>query len=251
MSIRAGRIHPQVWVAVGLILIALYALRHAVSSTTLLVFAVVVPSIILHELAHGVVALAFGDTTAKQAGRLTLNPIRHIDPIGTLVLPGVLALAGLGAFGYAKPVPVNPGRLRSPRNHMLLVSLAGPATNLVLAALSIVALRYARPAGTARAVQILLDAGAGLGTIPLTDRILYLVGFLNVTLAVFNLIPLPPLDGSAVVERLLPRSAWPAWMKVRQYAMPALLLLVLLNPHNLLGQIFAPAQRAYADLLAA
>ena len=108
--------HPQSLVVIGLVALALYSVRHTFSSTTIIVFAVAVPSIILHELAHGVTALAFGDDTAKRAGRLTLNPVRHVDPIGTLVLPGVLALAGLGAFGYAKPVPINPSRMRNPRN---------------------------------------------------------------------------------------------------------------------------------------
>ena len=144
--------NPQALVAIGLLAVALYAVRHTLGSTTLLLFAVVVPSIILHELAHGVTALAFGDDTARRAGRLTLNPVRHIDPLGTLVLPAVLALAGLGAFGYAKPVPINPSRMRHPRNDAVVVSLAGPATNLALAGLSVLLLRWARPPGTARAV---------------------------------------------------------------------------------------------------
>ncbi len=242
--------NAQILVAVGLILLAVYALRQSLGVTTLLIFVVVVPSIILHELSHGVAALAFGDDTAKRAGRLTLNPIKHVDPIGTLVLPGVLALAGLGAFGYAKPVPVSPGRMRSPRNNSLVVSLAGPATNLVLAGISILALRYLRPAGTAQTVDTLISFG-GLSSVDIVDQLLYLMGFLNVTLAVFNLIPLPPLDGSAVVERLLPPSAWPTWLKVRQYAMPVLLLVVLLNPGGFLGHVFGPAERAWAHLLTA
>ncbi|MDQ6839174.1 MAG: site-2 protease family protein [Actinomycetota bacterium] len=240
--------NAQVLVAVGLIVVALYAVRHRLGVTTLLIFVVIVPSIILHELAHGVAALAFGDDTARRAGRLTLNPIKHIDPIGTLVLPGVLALAGLGAFGYAKPVPISPGRMRSPRNNSLVVSLAGPATNLVLAGISVLALRFGRPAGTARSVDFLVSF-QGLAAVGTVDQLLYLLGFLNVTLAVFNLIPLPPLDGSAVVERLLPASAWPTWLKVRQYAMPILLVIVLFNPGGFLGHIFAPAERAWAHLL--
>jgi Zn-dependent protease len=241
------RLHPQAWVALGLILVAVIALRHRIGSTTWLVLAVVIPSIILHEVAHGVAALAFGDDTARRAGRITLNPLKHVDPIGTLVLPGVLALSGLGAFGYAKPVPINPARMRSPRNNALVVSLAGPFTNLALAGLSILLLRFARPAGTAQAVNLLVGAG-GLSALDVTDRVLYLVGFLNVTLAVFNLLPLPPLDGSAVVERFLPRSAWPTWIKVRQWAMPALLLLVLLDP-QLFDRILGPAEREWARLL--
>src|ERR671914_1114778 len=95
--------------------------------------AVLVPSSILHEVSHGVVALAFGDDTAKRAGRLTLNPLPHVDPFGTVLLPLLLSLTSLGVIGYAKPVPVNPGRLRKPRQHSLYVSLAGPAVNVVLA----------------------------------------------------------------------------------------------------------------------
>ncbi len=240
--------HPQALVALGLLLLALWALRHTLSSTTLLVFAVVVPSIILHEVAHGVAALAFGDDTAKRAGRLTLNPLRHVDPIGTLVLPAVLALSGLGAFGYAKPVPINPSRMRSPRNNALWTSLAGPATNLALSGISIILIRLARPAGSAQRVYEALTQ-YGLNSLDLTDRVLFLFGFINVSLAVFNLLPLPPLDGSAVVERLLPASAWPAWAKLRQYAMPILLVLVLWDPHGILGHIFSPAERAWATVL--
>ena len=93
----------------------------------------IVPSIILHEISHGWVANFFGDDTAKRAGRLSLNPMVHIDPIGTLIVPALLALGGFGVFGWAKPVPVNTGRLRSPRNQGVLVALAGPFTNAVLA----------------------------------------------------------------------------------------------------------------------
>jgi Zn-dependent protease len=240
--------HPQSLVAIGLIAVAVYAVRHTLSTTTIVVFAVVVPSIILHELAHGVTALAFGDDTAKRAGRLTLNPIRHIDPLGTLVLPGVLALAGLGAFGYAKPVPINPAKMRSPRNDSLVVSLAGPATNLALAGISILLLRLARPAGTAKAVDFIVS-NFGINSLDMTDRVLYVLGFVNVTLAVFNALPIPPLDGSAVVARLLPRSALPAWYGFQRYSMAVLLILVLLNPRNFLGHIFGPAERAWARLL--
>jgi Zn-dependent protease len=240
--------HPQTLVVIGLVALALYAVRHTLSSTTLIVFAVAVPSIILHELAHGVTALAFGDDTAKRAGRLTLNPARHVDPIGTLVLPGVLALAGLGAFGYAKPVPINPSRMRSPRNSAVIVSLAGPATNLILAGCSVLLLRLARPAGTGAEVNFIVST-FGVNALDLTDRVLYLIGFVNVTLAVFNALPIPPLDGSAVVARLLPRQAMPAWYGFQRYAMAILLLLVLLDPGNFLAHIFGPAQRAWAHLL--
>jgi Zn-dependent protease len=225
---------PSIIIVVGLCLVALYGVFHSVGTSTFLVFGIVVPSIILHELSHGVAALACGDDTARRAGRLTLNPLKHVDPVGTLVLPAVLALSGFGAFGYAKPVPINPRRMRHPRNDSLLVSLV----------------RDFRPAGTPAEVELVMRYG-GLDSLDIVDQILFLLGFLNVSLAVFNLIPIPPLDGSAVIERVLPPSAWPAWSKVRTYGMLVLLVIVLLNPHDLLGHIFDPAERAWGRVLAA
>src|SRR5437660_7858144 len=102
------------------------------STGTYLRLLVLVPSVVLHEVSHGVVAYAFGDDTAKRAGRLTLNPAAHVDPLGTVAIPLFLSLAGAPIFGYAKPVPVNPRRLRNPRRQSVLVSLAGPATNIAL-----------------------------------------------------------------------------------------------------------------------
>ncbi len=223
---------------IGAVILAIAIERGVIKEQSVLLLAVVVPSIILHEISHGVVALWFGDDTAKRAGRLTLNPIPHIDPFGTLILPAVLTLAGAGAFGYAKPVPINPGRLRHPRNESLLVSLAGPFTNILLALLSVVWLRYVRPP----------SAFFNLANGPLVDRIIFNLGYVNVILAAFNLLPLPPLDGSAVVERLLPRSWWPGWLKLRQYAMPALLLVLLLLPGQL-DRVFNPALRLWYRLL--
>jgi Zn-dependent protease len=225
-------------VVVLLGVVALVAVqRGAITSTTVLLLAVVVPSIILHEVSHGAVALLFGDDTAKRAGRLTLNPIKHIDPFGTLILPCILALSGFGVFGYAKPVPVNPRRMRHPRNDGLVVSLAGPAVNLGLALLSVVWLRVVRH-------PLILSTDSG----PMADRAVLLFGYVNVILAVFNLIPLPPLDGSAIVERVLPREWWPGYMRLRQWAMPVLILVVLLVP-GLLTKIFDPAIRLWERVL--
>lgn len=240
---------PQALIAVALILVAVWALRSAVSTTTLWVLAVIIPSIILHEVSHGVAALACGDDTARRAGRLTLNPLRHVDPVGTLVLPVLMAFSGLGAFGYAKPVPVNPSRMRHPRNDAVLVSLAGPATNLLLALVSVIVLRDLRPAGTAAALPTIVSA-FGVGALDNTDRFLYLLGFLNVTLAVFNALPIPPLDGSILVERLLPARALPTWWQVRRYAMVGLLLVVLVDPGQFLVHILDPAERWWARVLA-
>jgi Zn-dependent protease len=203
-----------------------------------LVFAAVVPSIILHEVSHGVVALWFGDDTAQKAGRLTLNPIKHIDPFGTVLLPVILALSGLGTFGYAKPVPVNVRRLRNPRSHSLVVSLAGPVTNLMLAGIAIVLFRLTVP-----------DTISGfVDDLPLAPQFFFFLGMLNVVLAVFNLLPIPPLDGSAFIERVLPHDWWPTWLRFRQYGFGILLLLIFVIP-GALDRVFDPAIRLWQDLL--
>jgi Zn-dependent protease len=212
-----------------------YGTRRRVVTDTLvsvlLFLVVLVPSVILHEVAHGVTALGFGDDTAKRAGRLTLNPLPHIDPFGTIILPALLAFTTGGAFGYAKPVPVNQSRMRRPRDHGLLVSLAGPATNVVLAIIAAVALRALLPT----AGDLVLD-------------LVFRFGIINVVLAAFNLLPIPPLDGSAIVERLLPRRLLPQWRRLRQYAMPVLLLLVLLLP-GVLSRVFDVARGLWLQLL--
>jgi Zn-dependent protease len=196
-----------------------------------MVLVVIVPSIILHEVAHGVAALGFGDDTAKRAGRLTLNPIPHIDPFGTVLLPALLAFTTGAAFGYARPVPVNPSRMRRPRDHGLLVSLAGPATNVVLALLAALVLRQFGQTGNATVADLVLRFGA-----------------VNVILAAFNLLPIPPLDGSALVERVLPRRMLPRWHQIRQYSMALLLVVVLLLPQMLNG-VFDAAIGLWARLL--
>ncbi len=206
----------------------------------LLVVGVLVPSVILHEVSHGVVAYLYGDDTAKQAGRLTLNPVRHIDPFGTLILPALLALSGLGAFGYAKPVPVQPNQLRNPRQHSLYVSLVGPVVNIVLALLAVAVYRsffeVERFGGS-----VFLDPS-------LPARIVFTFGLINVILAVFNLLPIPPLDGSAVVERVLPLRWWPAWLKFRKWSMWVLVLLVLAVP-GAFSAVVGPFLDLYARLL--
>ncbi len=199
--------------------------------------AAIVPAIILHEVSHGVVALWFGDDTAKRAGRLTLNPIAHVDPFGTLLLPAILSLSGLGAFGYAKPVPVNVRRLRSPRQHSLYVSLAGPVTNLTLAAIALVLFRVTRP-----------DLLRFVTDLPVVPQWLFWFGLVNVLLAVFNLLPIPPLDGSAMIERFLPHSWWPTWLKFRQWGFGVLLLLIFVVP-GALDRVFDPAIDLWFDLI--
>ena len=188
-------------------------------------------SIILHEVSHGWAALGFGDTTAKEAGRLTQNPLAHIDPFGTLILPALLIFTTGVGFGYAKPVPVNPRRMRDPRNHSLLVALAGPATNLVLVGVATLLLRLRNPSMSSFTLDLLFG-----------------FGLMNVALAVFNLIPIPPLDGSAVIERVLPRQWWPSYIRLRQYSMLILLALVFLLPGGF-SRIISPAVELWVSFL--
>ena len=219
--------------AVGIALIVLIVTRHAISSAQLIYFCVLIPSIILHEISHGAVALAFGDTTAKRAGRLNLNPIRHVDPVGTILVPAVLSLSGVGAYGWAKPVPVNPSNLRSPRNHVVLVSLVGPLTNFVLAALMGVCF-------VAVGGRSVLDHGYLISQPSLVQQIFYLAGFANIILGVFNLIPCPPLDGASVLERLLPAKYLPGYWNLQPLLMflPFLLILIFHNAwSSLINQV--------------
>ena len=203
-----------------------------------IILAAIVPSIILHEVAHGVVALWFGDDTAKRAGRLTLNPIKHVDPFGTVILPLLLSLGHLGAFGYAKPVPVNVRQLRNPRQHSLYVSLAGPATNISLSLLAIVLFRLTLPH----------ERGFFVSDLPVLTQFFFFLGMLNVFLAVFNLLPIPPLDGSAFIERVLPHTWWPTWLRFRQYGFGVLLLIIFVIP-GALDRVFDPAVRLWLRLL--
>ncbi len=225
------RTKRTLWVVAGaVVFFALYRSHH-ITEQELIVFCVIVPSIILHEVSHGWVANAFGDDTAKRAGRLTLNPIAHVDPVGTLIVPALLSLAGAGVFGWAKPVPVNVGRLRKPRNEGVLVSLAGPATNAVLAAIFAVLF-----------IEVIRPRLSPFGQLSTVAQIVFYAGLVNVWLCIFNLIPIPPLDGSALLERLLPARYWPTYLKYRQYTMPLLIGLVLLNfllyPHGPITWLF-------------
>jgi Zn-dependent protease len=231
------------WVIAGVAVVAVLVRTHHISTFTILLFCALIPSVILHEISHGALALAFGDDTAKRAGRLTLNPVRHIDPFGTIILPALLALSGGGVIGWAKPVPVNVSRLRHPRNEGVAVSLVGPAVNIVLAVIAGLAYRFLVPLQD----KLFTNFSAQLPG-PTWAQFIFVLGYINVLLAVFNLIPLPPLDGSAVVERLLPASLLPGYYRIRPFTMFIPLLLVLLFP-GVLQHLFNPAFNEWVRLV--
>jgi Zn-dependent protease len=178
-------------------------------------------SLSVHECAHAWVAWRLGDDTAARLGRLTLNPLAHIDPVGTLLLP----LLGI-PFGWAKPVPVQPQRFRPGvpmRKGMMLVAIAGPIANLILATICIVCFAtLARFYPVAIALGRATERGAGLG------RLLEMMIFLNVLLAAFNALPIPPLDGSRVADALMPRAFRPAWEGLCRLGPMALIAVIML-----------------------
>jgi Zn-dependent protease len=174
--------------------------------TFLLVLPVLLASLTLHELAHGVTATVLGDPTPREQGRLTLNPIPHLDPMGTLILVVTLLTTSF-AFGWAKPVLVNARYFRRPREGMAIVAAAGPATNFVLALACLAPIRFADVSGQ-------------------TKEVLELGFQINVVLGVFNMIPIPPLDGSRVVAVLMSRNLYARWAGLDQYGFLILLGLI-------------------------
>lgn len=200
---------------------------------TLTLILVLAPALIIaivcHEVAHGFMANLLGDPTASERGRLTLNPIRHVDPVGTLLVPGALALLGGPVFGWAKPVPVNQRRLNNPRFGMMAVAAAGPGSNFVLAAIGAVLLGLVMPAGIGFSGDV--DAGASL----LVDRLgntqwlatgLFYFILVNIFLGLFNLLPIPPFDGSHIVGGLLPRRLRAGWERLQGIGMVLLIGLI-------------------------
>ncbi|OUO90677.1 peptidase M50 [Gordonibacter sp. An230] len=186
-----------------------------------------VPAIVLHEAAHGFAAWRLGDPTAKRAGRLSMNPLKHIDPFGTVIMPFLLMAMNMPAFGYAKPVPYNPAYFKDPRKGDLIVGLAGPAANLALAVLG--AAVHAIVSWTMPA-YLLVENDLLYYAIVL---FLPLFSLINLYLAFFNLLPVPPLDGSSIFAFFLPAKYLPKYYKVQRYAMPVFLVAVVLVPYVL------------------
>lgn len=195
----------------------------------------VILAITLHEAAHGYVARYFGDPTAEQMGRITLNPIRHIDPIGTVLIPVLILLFSNGSFlfGYAKPVPVNPQFFKNPRRDMAWVALAGPAANLAMALFWTMILKLCFLNGTNNATFWVAMAGSGI--------------LVNLVLIVLNLIPIPPLDGGRIAVGWLPLPLAAILNKIEPYGFWIILILLFTN---ILNSIMLPAIAFLMRLLA-
>ncbi len=191
-------------------------------------------SVIVHEVAHGFVAYKRGDSTAKLLGRLTLNPIYHIDIFGSIILPAILILTGAPVFGWAKPVPVNMYNLKNPKRDMIFVSLAGVTANFLLAV-------------AAGAIMFIIRAFfADVSIMASIYLILQYVIVINIVLMIFNLIPIPPLDGSRVVLFLLPRDLAQKYAKIERYGFWIILILLMTN---ILWKRIAPVANFLIKLL--
>ena len=234
------RTKRALWVVAGAVVLIALVAHHNITQQEIIIFCVIVPSIILHEVSHGWVANAFGDDTAKRAGRLSLNPLVHIDPIGTLLVPALLSLGGVGFFGWAKPVPVNVGRLRHPRNQGVVVSLAGPAIERG-------ARRHLR-----RRLRAVRGRATSSGNLDGGDPVLRQPGERRA----LRVQPHPDTAARrlGVVRAAAPARWWPGYLRYRQYTMPILMGLVLLNfflyPHGPITWLFDHLYNWWAGVLA-
>lgn len=213
---------------------------------SLLVSAVaVIAGIVVHESAHALAAYALGDATARSRGRVSLNPLNHIDPFGTVILPLIMLALGGPVFAYAKPVPVYLGNLRNPRRDEVLVALAGPVSNVLLAVVFAALLGLVNPALAAGALSW---QAASLAASFCSTALL-----VNLSLAFFNLIPLPPLDGSSILVPFLKGEALQTYYRIQRYAMPILIIVLYLLPQftgiDLIGLYFRVTVYPLANLL--
>ncbi len=214
--------------------------------------AVVLFAVVVHETSHGYVAWLLGDPTAKLSGRLTLNPIAHIDLIGTVILPLFLALFHMPIFGWAKPVPVNPSRFRDWRRDMMLVAIAGPGSNIALGLASGIALylvKMASPSSVVFAVRFIRNGGF-LPPLSLLTVIFIYSFLINFFLAIFNLLPIPPLDGSRILAWALPRRFLPEYYKLERYGILILFLFIYLDSYiGILNALASPVYYLLTKIL--
>ncbi|MBC7755286.1 MAG: site-2 protease family protein [Bdellovibrio sp.] len=182
-------------------------------------------AITVHEASHGYAAKYFGDSTAEKLGRISLNPFKHIDPVGTILLPTITLILGGVLFGWAKPVPVNFGALRNPKKDMLWVAAAGPASNLVMAIAWSMLLGY---------IKYALSKGNFSPTFPYLLQMCFIGVSINVVLMVLNLLPMPPLDGGRIAVSLLPNSLAFKLAQVEKYGFVILIALMLTGVLNMI-----------------
>jgi Zn-dependent protease len=192
----------------------------------------VIFAITVHEAAHGFAARFFGDMTADRAGRITLNPLKHIDPVGTILLPALTLLVGGILFGWAKPVPVDFSRLRNPKRDMLWVAAAGPASNFVMALFWALIIKLSLRAPNVYSEPMALMGQAGV--------------MINVVLMVLNLLPLPPLDGGRIAVSLLPNHLAYKYAQIERYGF---IILIVLLATGILGRIMEPFIEAVIQII--
>lgn len=182
-----------------------------------------VPALVLHEVAHGFAAYKLGDPTAKRAGRLSLNPAKHVDSFGTVILPLMLMVLNWPIFGYAKPVPYNPTYFKDPRKGDFIVGLAGPCANLAMAGAAALA-----------ACALFPSAPGLLGNEAFQYfylMFLPMFALINLYLMFFNLLPIPPLDGSSIFALLIPRKYLPRYYEIQRYAFPVFMIVIVVFPY--------------------
>lgn len=233
------------WV-IGIVLIVYLAVSRQVITVAfgLEILAAII-ALVLHEISHGLVALYYGDHTAARSGRLRLNPLAHIDPFGTLILPSLLLLLHLSPIGYAKPVPVDPSKMRNPKRATWVVAMAGPVTNLLLSIIAGIALRIFVYSNSYSGITPLLSGLNNSSTIFGYFWIYF--GIINAIYFIFNILPIPPLDGSALLKRIIGDRRFFALSHNMKVLLPILLLLIFIFP-TLLSHLFDPIIRLWVHI---
>jgi len=191
---------------------------------------VVLLALSVHESAHAWMAERFGDPTGRMQGRITLNPIAHIDPVGTVIFPIILAMIGAPVFGWAKPVMVNPYNLRNPKKDNMYIAAAGPVSNIIMAIGAVIVFILLKQTGFIGSVYV-ASRGAEAVTLLLLNLIL-----INIFLAIFNLLPIPPLDGSRIVEGVLEGEALHTYKKIEPYGFIILMAVIYLGIFDLVAR---------------